>query len=122
MRSAQNASNYHVTQTIKKFVTGWTYTLSIYVVGAVPLVTIDGAPISLTAGTPIKKGTTIWTPETGTFAAQADTAVLTIRNPQPGSQIVFIDKVSAPRLAHLSEHPELSLWTADKSVRIYVLQ
>lgn len=36
--------------------------------------------------------------------------------------IVFIDKLSAPRLAHLSEHPELSLWTADKSVRIYVLQ
>ena len=36
--------------------------------------------------------------------------------------IVFIDKMSAPRLAHLSEHPELSLWTADKSVRIYVLQ
>ncbi|HXQ77386.1 MAG TPA: hypothetical protein VN797_04235, partial [Gemmatimonadaceae bacterium] len=36
--------------------------------------------------------------------------------------IVFVDKMSAPRLAHLSEHPELSLWTADKSVRIYVLQ
>ena len=36
--------------------------------------------------------------------------------------IVFTDKLSAPRLARLSEHPELSLWKADKSVRIYLLQ
>jgi hypothetical protein len=36
--------------------------------------------------------------------------------------IVFTDKLSAPRLAHLPEHPELSLWKADKSVRIYFLK
>jgi hypothetical protein len=36
--------------------------------------------------------------------------------------IVFIDKLSAPRVAHLSEHPELVLWMADQSVRIYRLQ
>jgi hypothetical protein len=36
--------------------------------------------------------------------------------------IVFVDKLSAPRLAHISEHPELFLWRADKSVRIYLLQ
>jgi uncharacterized membrane protein SirB2 len=36
--------------------------------------------------------------------------------------IVFTDKVSAPRLAHISAHPELSLWTADTSVRIYSLK
>jgi hypothetical protein len=36
--------------------------------------------------------------------------------------IVFTDKLSAPRLAHLSEHPELSLWKVDKSVRIYLLK
>jgi hypothetical protein len=36
--------------------------------------------------------------------------------------IVFNDKLSAPRLAHLSEHPELFLWQADKSVRIYLLK
>jgi hypothetical protein len=36
--------------------------------------------------------------------------------------IVFIDKLSAPRLAHVSEHPELFLWKADKSVRIYLLK
>ena len=36
--------------------------------------------------------------------------------------IVFTDKLSAPRLAHLSEHPELSLWKMDKSVRIYLLK
>lgn len=36
--------------------------------------------------------------------------------------IVFTNKLSAPRLAHLSEHPELSLWKSDDSVRIYLLQ
>jgi hypothetical protein len=36
--------------------------------------------------------------------------------------IVFTEKLSAPRLAHLSEHPELSLWKMDKSVRIYLLK
>jgi hypothetical protein len=36
--------------------------------------------------------------------------------------IVFVDKLSAPRLAHLSEHPELFLWQRDKSVRIYLLK
>jgi hypothetical protein len=36
--------------------------------------------------------------------------------------IVFTEKVSAPRLGHLSEHPELSLWKMDKSVRIYLLK
>ena len=36
--------------------------------------------------------------------------------------IVFTDKLSAPRVAHLSEHPELSLWKADRSVRIYLLK
>jgi hypothetical protein len=35
--------------------------------------------------------------------------------------IVFTNKLSAPRLSHLSEHPELSLWKADASVRIYEL-
>jgi hypothetical protein len=36
--------------------------------------------------------------------------------------IVFTEKLSAPRVAHLSEHPELSLWKMDKSVRIYLLE
>jgi len=36
--------------------------------------------------------------------------------------IVFTDKLSAPRLAHLSEHPELFLWKVDNSVRIYILK
>jgi hypothetical protein len=35
--------------------------------------------------------------------------------------IVFSDKLSPPRLAHLDEHPELMLWKADKAVRIYLL-
>jgi hypothetical protein len=36
--------------------------------------------------------------------------------------IVFTDRLSAPRLARLSDHPELSLWKVDKSVQIYLLQ
>ena len=36
--------------------------------------------------------------------------------------VVFTDKMSAPRLAHLSEHPELELWRTDGTVRIYVLK
>jgi len=35
--------------------------------------------------------------------------------------VVFMDKLSAPRIAHLAEHPELSLWKEDQSVRIYRL-
>jgi uncharacterized membrane protein SirB2 len=36
--------------------------------------------------------------------------------------VVFVNQLSAPRLAHLSEHPELSLWKEDESVRIYLLK
>jgi hypothetical protein len=36
--------------------------------------------------------------------------------------IVFPDKLSAPRLSRLSEHPELVLWKADASARIYQLK
>ena len=36
--------------------------------------------------------------------------------------IVFTDKLSAPRLARLSQHPELVLWKADQSARIYLLE
>jgi hypothetical protein len=36
--------------------------------------------------------------------------------------IVFTRKLSAPRLAHIGEHPELVLWRANESVRIYVLE
>jgi hypothetical protein len=36
--------------------------------------------------------------------------------------VVFTNQLSAPRLAHLSEHPELSLWQADDSERIYLLK
>lgn len=36
--------------------------------------------------------------------------------------IVFTNKLSAPRLAHLPEHPELVLWQEDASARIYQLK
>ena len=35
--------------------------------------------------------------------------------------IVFAGQVSAPRLSQISHHPDLSLWKADESVRIYVI-
>lgn len=36
--------------------------------------------------------------------------------------IVFTNKLSAPRLAHLPKHPELVLWQEDASARIYQLK
>ena len=46
-----------------------------------------------------------------------------IRNCSPETKvIVFTNKLSAPRMARLNDHPELSLWKADRSVRIYLLQ
>ena len=36
--------------------------------------------------------------------------------------VVFTNQLSAPRIAHLAEHPELSLWKEDSTVRIYVLK
>jgi uncharacterized membrane protein SirB2 len=36
--------------------------------------------------------------------------------------VVFTNQLSAPRVAHLAEHPELSLWKEDPSVRIYLLK
>ena len=36
--------------------------------------------------------------------------------------IVFTNKLSPPRVAHVDEHPELVLWKQDKAVRIYVLK
>jgi hypothetical protein len=36
--------------------------------------------------------------------------------------VVFTNQLSAPRVAHLAEHPELSLWKEDPSVRIYLLR
>jgi hypothetical protein len=64
------------------------------VVDTVPLVTVDGVPLALTPGTPFMRGSTRWIPETGSFTAQSTTALLVLRNPQPGAQIVFVDKVA----------------------------
>ena len=89
-----DSPNGGVQQIVKKLTPGQQYSFSIAVVGTVPLVTVDGVPLALTPGTPFKRGTTLWTPETGSFTAQATAAALIIQNPQPGAQIVFIDKVA----------------------------
>jgi hypothetical protein len=89
-----DSPNGTLTQTIKKLVAGRQYSFSVAIAETVPLVTVDGVPIALTAGKPFHKGSTTWIPENGSFTAQSASAVLTIQNPQPGAQIVFIDRVS----------------------------
>jgi len=85
-----------VQQTLHNLTIGQTYKLSldVEVVGELPLVTVGNAPVSLTAGKPFTKGSDTWTPEKGTFTAQATTAVLVIQNQQSGQQIDFIDNVA----------------------------
>ena len=89
-----DSPNGAVQQTVKKLTAGTQYSFSIAVVGTVPLVTVDGVALALTPGTPFKRGTTVWTPENGAFTAQGSSAVLVIRNPTPGTQMVFVDKVA----------------------------
>jgi hypothetical protein len=93
-----DSPNGGVQQALKTTVVGQQYVFSVAVVGTPPLVTVDGVPIGLTPGTPFKKGSTIWTPENGIFVAQSVHPVLKLQNPQPGAQIVFIDKVTVRAL------------------------
>ncbi len=89
-----DSPNGAVQQTVKNLTPGAQYSFSIAAAGIVPLVTVDGVPLALSPGTPFKRGTTVWTPETGAFTAQAATAQLVIRNPQAGARVVFVDKVA----------------------------
>jgi len=89
-----DSPNGAVQQTIKKLTAGQQYSFSMAVVATVSLVTVDGVSLALTAGKPFKRGSTTWIPENGSFTAQSTTAALVLRNPQPGAQIVFVDKVA----------------------------
>jgi hypothetical protein len=77
---------------------------------------------------PLVNGCSSFIPESYSRAAAAldafplEATVPYLRQRGVTKVIVFTDKVSAPRLAHISASPELSLWKADKSVRIYLLR
>jgi hypothetical protein len=77
---------------------------------------------------PILNGNSSFTPELYVREAAAldafpeGTTLQYLRQLGVTHVIVFTDKLSAPRLAHLDEHPELSLWKEDRSVRIYLLK
>ena len=55
-------------------------------------------------------------------AFPSDESVQYLRQLGVTKVIVFADKLAAPRLEHISDYPELSLWKADNSVRIYLVR
>jgi hypothetical protein len=88
-----DSPNGTVQQRLQKLIVGHTYNFSMYVItdSRPPLVTVDGVPVTLTAGKPIKKGSDIWTPQNGTFTAESVNPVLMIQN--QAIQIEFVDRV-----------------------------
>jgi Protein of unknown function (DUF642) len=88
-----DSPNGGVQQTLKNLTVGHEYKFSVDVItdGQPPLVTIDGATITLTAGKSFQRGSDTWTVETGTFMAQSEKSVLAIQN--QASQIGFVDNV-----------------------------
>jgi len=76
---------------------------------------------------PILNGNSSFTPELYIREAAAldafpeGTSLRSLRQFGVTHVIVFTNKLSPPRLAHLDEHPELVLWKADNAVRIYEL-
>ena len=88
-----DSPNGAVQQTLKNLVAGHVYNFSMDVITdrMPPLVTIDGLAITLKAGKPFKRGTDIWTPETGSFTARSSDPVLEIQN--QAYQVEFIDSV-----------------------------
>ncbi len=63
---------------------------------AMPVVTVGGQGITLTAGTPFTVNGTSWTPLSGTFLAAkgSKTPLLQVANTTTGAQLVFIDNVT----------------------------
>ena len=90
-----DSSNGAIEQTLQNLIIGqqYTFSLDVHVVGSVPLVTVGGASISLSAGTLFTVGTTTWTPQTGTFIAGSTNPVLKIMNPVAGQSVTFVDNI-----------------------------
>lgn len=77
-------------QQILSTVSGLSYAFSIDRQGGAIDVSIDGAPVALTAG----GSNGAWTTYTGTFEATTAASLLSIANAAPGNRIVFIDRIS----------------------------
>jgi hypothetical protein len=90
-----DSPNGAIEQTLLNLLVGQSYAFSIDVEasGPLPLVTVGGTAVSLSAGTPFTVGSDIWTPETGSFIAGSASPLLKIANQQPGQAIDFIDNV-----------------------------
>jgi hypothetical protein len=108
-----NSPNGAIQQTLSGLVLGQSYSFSmdVEVVGSLPLVTVGNLTVSLSGGPPFPVGTDSWTPETGTFIANATSPVLKIMNQTPGQQITFIDNiaVSGPTVPEPTTIPVLAL-------------
>ena len=72
----------------------YSFSLDAHVVGLVPLVTVGGTTVALSAGAPFTVGSTAWTPQTGIFTASATSLLLKIMNPQAGQNVTFVDNIA----------------------------
>ena len=88
-----DSPNGAVQQTLNNLTTGHGYNVSLDVIddNLPPLVTVDGAGVTLTKGSTITKGSDVWTIYKGSFTAQSANPVLTIQN--QGVQLEFVDNV-----------------------------
>jgi Protein of unknown function (DUF642) len=108
------------------------YLFSFDVSGSISLATVsvNGAPIQLSAGPSFMRGSVIWTPETSSFTASGPQTVLDIVGTgNPGSLLIGVDNVSAtsatvpdasstwmPLLLSLAATFGLNLWLRRQSV------
>jgi Glucodextranase, domain B len=91
-----NSPNGALQQQLQNLIVGQQYAFSMdtEVVGQLPVVTVGGIAVALSPGAAFTAGSDIWTPQTGSFIANATNPVLTIANQSPGQQITFIDNIA----------------------------
>ena len=89
--------NGAIQQSLEGLVSGAEYQFSMdtSVNGLLPIVTVGGITVALTAGTPFGVGSTLWTPQSGSFIADSSNPVITIRNdPLSVQSATFIDNLT----------------------------
>jgi hypothetical protein len=91
-----DSPNGAIQQTLHSMIVGQTYSFSMdtSINGVLPSVTVGAQTVTLTSGAPFVVGGTTWTPETGSFNADATDPLLTISNALPGQSIDFIDNIN----------------------------
>ncbi|HTS65002.1 MAG TPA: hypothetical protein VMH28_23425 [Candidatus Acidoferrales bacterium] len=106
-----DSPNGAIQQTLANLIIGQSYAFSMDVefVGSVPMVTVGGTTIAMTAGTPFTVGIDTWTPETGSFIAASTNPLLKIANQQAGQSVDFIDNISVTGPAAVPEPAALTL-------------